>query len=461
METESPATTTKHGLGLMPKQFQFVSDREHVELLYSGAFGAGKSRALCVRAVLLAMRHPGARVGLFRKTLAALKATTLVTLLQPDGDLPPVLPPSAYNYRVSDAVIDLNGGGSIVLLGCDNELRVASTPLTDCCIDESIELEESEYRMILGRARVQYTLPDGTKNLNSTASVTNPGSPGHFLYDRFYANPTPRRRRIETNAEENYHLPADYVQTLSEMTGAARDRYFLGLWCAFEGQIYSMFRTEVHERHHPGPFDFHVVGCDWGFQNPCVMRVHAMSFGSRASHVTSELYRSHMTSPQFVQAAIATAQHFRPSIFVVDPSAADLIEQLGAAGLDVYPADNRVEPGIREVQQALTYDEQQKPLLTMEPTCTLGNREYTMYRWKDAVIREQPVKENDHACDADRYARMFIASGLADPVRIYPLDGSAPIRTESERLSDEYAEKHGLKNERRIDPLDERLWPGS
>ncbi len=72
---------------VLPGQLQFLRSNQR-EVLYSGAFGRVRSRAVCVK---LAMRaaQKGMREGLCRKHLVTLKATTLKTLLEPDGDLPP------------------------------------------------------------------------------------------------------------------------------------------------------------------------------------------------------------------------------------------------------------------------------------------------------------------------------------------------------------------------------------
>jgi hypothetical protein len=69
------------------QQRQFY-DSAAPELLYSGAFGAGKSRILCEKAYHLGLRHPGAPIGIFRKVRASLAATTARTFFRdvvPDG----------------------------------------------------------------------------------------------------------------------------------------------------------------------------------------------------------------------------------------------------------------------------------------------------------------------------------------------------------------------------------------
>ena len=56
-------------------------DSQAPEVLYSGAFRAGKSRIGCEKAYWLAKTYPGIPVGIFRKTAASLYASTERTLL--------------------------------------------------------------------------------------------------------------------------------------------------------------------------------------------------------------------------------------------------------------------------------------------------------------------------------------------------------------------------------------------
>lgn len=438
---------------LMPKQYDFVFDDEHWELLYSGAFGAGKSRALCCRALRLA-QYPGARVGLTRKTLSDLKASTLITLLEADGELPPVLPPGSYVYKRAESRILLKNGGEIVCFGCDNPAKVGSRPLSDVLIDEGIELAKDEYDMLLGRRRGKYTRPDGTENTRSIAIATNPGSPTHFLHDRFFDNPHPKRLLITTHTSENYHLPGDYVESLDELTGSARQRYFLGEWVAYEGAIYWMFNTSVHITRKDEEYDYYVAGVDQGFQNPNIIRVHGCKHGWLGSHVVHEFYRSNVVSPEFVKVCQEIANRYAPITFIIDGSAADLIQQILEVGLHArrQPVTDVLQ-GIRYVQAALTYSDKQAPDLTMDPSCKAGNREYAAYRWKEGGAKEEPIKELDHALDADRYAVTYIRRGLGEPARLTTL-GTRKPRPIEQPEQDVPEPEDG-----KFDPMDPKYWP--
>ena len=401
-------------MALLPKQRIFIAS-EADEILYSGAFGAGKTRALCYRAIRKAMQHSSARFGLCRKTSVSLKATTLKTLLEPDGELPPVLLPGSYRRTKTpgDEEIRLYGGGRIIPFGCDNPLKIGSLQLSDCGVDEAVELDEAEWQMLAGRCRVEFEV-EGLKNHRTLAGVCNPGDPNHFLHRLFHEQGGPHRLLIETSTPENFFLRPDYVEKLTRVLhGPALERYLLVKWAISEGAVYPMFSMETHIRHHPGPWKRYVGGVDYGFTNPMVLRVMGVS-GDDEMHVVSEFYQSQVTIAQFIEVAQAAAKHYFPLTFVVDPSAPELIASMRRAGLSASAANNDVLGGIGQVQNVLTIQEAtRRPRLTFSPSCETGNLEYLGYRWNDGKIKDEPLKRNDHACDADRYAVMYVLNKKA------------------------------------------------
>ncbi len=395
---------------LMPKQAEFVAS-EASEILYSGAFGAGKTRALCYRAVRKASEHPAVKFGLCRKTAVSLKMTTMRTLLEPDGDLPAVLTPGTYHYHKvpGEQRITLHGGGEITPFGCDDPQKVGSLQLSDCGVDECVELDKDEWDMLLGRVRVKFTHADGSENVRTLAGACNPGDPSHFLHDIFFKQGGTDRHLIQTSALENWYLPDDYVPKLTRtLFGAALERYVFGKWAISEGAVYPMLNQAIHWIHRPGPWVRYIGGVDYGFVNPMVLRVHGLD-GDNCSHVLAEFYKTGTTSDRFADICAATAEHYSPITFVVDPSAAELISLMRRRGLSVIPGNNDVLGGINNVQNMLMVGEKtNRPRLTFEPSCKQGNTEYLGYRWNDKKTQDEPVKRNDHSCDADRYAVMYI-----------------------------------------------------
>jgi len=87
-----------------------------------------------------------------------------------------------------------------------------------------------------------------------------------------------------------------------------------------------------------------------------------------------------------------------------DPAEPASIEQFQRRGLRAESADNDVIPGIQHVTA-------QRHGLQVHETCRNLRNEFGGYEWKDEG-EDKPVKANDHALDALRYALFSDDTGL-------------------------------------------------
>ena len=393
-------TATIIEVAMLPKQIELMEDRTHFEVLMCGAFRSGKTRVGCFKAVDMASA-PGAFIGLCRKTFTSLKTSTLRTLLQPDGPLPPVLPAGSYTHNKSDHIIKLRGGGEIYYFGFDHPERLGSLGFDAVVVDEGIELDADEYTMLVGRCSGQ------AGRYRQIVTVTNPGAPSHFLHKRFYDEHDASRRVIESNALENIFLPRDYVAQLEKLKGTDYERYVLGKWAAYEGLVYSVFRRDAHVLHRRGPWKRVVLGIDEGYTNPAVCLVCGID-GDGRKHIITEFYKAQVLPAEFVAKVAGLASRSDTEVAFVDPSAAGLIADLRKAGVKTRKANNAVLDGIRVVQTELTVAGDGRPRLTVEPGCTETIRELEGYCWRKG--KDEPVKDGDHAMDALRYLCMGVQS---------------------------------------------------
>lgn len=400
---------------LLPKQLDFVADRQSRALLYSGAFGAGKTRALCYRAVSRACQK-GAREALVRKHLVTLRATTLRTLLEPDGDLPPVLPPGTYSHNKSEKTIKIRGGGEIIYFGIDDPQKVGSHNLTGAGVDEMVEINEEDFRWLRGRLRGK------VNGLNrSIYGACNPGSPSHFLASAFGLTPGTDAhngyRCIQTNVFENYFLPDDYVDDLRLFTGLARKRYVEGLWVGSEGLVYGEFdrNTMVRQITREQLTGRTVAALDVGYRNPAALII--LVGDEDHIHIPFEWYKRKQREEQIREVVKEVYKTWNFETLVVDPSAAALIDALYNDGIPVEPGDNEVFDGIITVQNFVQI-QNGKARLTVDPSCVNTIREFETYEWatrpgsgKTEYI-DKPVKTNDHAMDAIRYGIREMVSNV-------------------------------------------------
>ena len=390
---------------VLPKQMQFLTAAER-EVLYSGAFGAGKTRALCWKLVIRAS-HPGAIELLVRKTNVALKRSTLKTLLEPDGDLPPVLPPGTYTHNKSQQTIRIWGGGEIMYFGMDDPNKIGSTPATGVAIDEATELTEKDYTALRGRIRVKVKgLP------RQIYSATNPGAPSHHLAQRFGlasdSEAAPDTKVITTRTADNFFLPADYVADLNTFSGVARKRYVEGLWVAAEGLVYpEMLNCVVAHSEPPlGLGDYEDVGgIDFGWTAPfCALqgRIYTPDDGMPVLYVYAERYEREISLADH-GAALMKSPHGRDAIWAADPEDPEAIRDLQTAGLRVVKAKKGIKLGIGAVNGLISSGR-----LFISDQCTNLLREAETYAYPEDSEAEKPVKGFDHAMDALRYMVMMV-----------------------------------------------------
>ncbi len=199
--------------------------------LFSGAFGAGKSIALCTKGLKLSLDYPKNFGLICRKVRATLQQTTIKTFF--DRVCPREL---VADYNKSEGLVTLTNGSQILFGGLDDPLKLGSLELGWAGIDEAIETTEDDWKMLEGRLRL-LNVP------HQIFAATNPGPPSHYLYDMFFKQM--RGDAYQAASLENPELPEDYKKRLNEFEGVYRDRYVLGLWKGLEGLVYSSFDDKV------------------------------------------------------------------------------------------------------------------------------------------------------------------------------------------------------------------------
>ena len=399
-------------IALLPKQKVFVEAHQQ-ECLYSGAFGAGKTRALCYKLLTHAV-IPGNFVGLCRKTFTAMRHSTLRTLLTAESGLEPVLPEGSYKHNKSDHTIKINGGGTICYFGIDKAESLGSYNFGAIGVDEMTELSETEYLMLMGRLR---NIADPHRQI---FGVTNPEGPTHFIYKRFFQERTATRYAIEATSLENHLLPADYLQSLSEFTGQARDRYVLGKWCAFEGLVFDMFNPAANMRvRQPSEMKSFYIGVDEGYTNPATVLVIGRD-GDGRYHIFDEWYERKALPEKHLDTIERKYSKWNAVTVYPDPSAAGLIASIKARGMSVSESNNAINFGIGELQNLLVPAGDGIPRLTADPSCFNWRMEMESYRWRKIkdVLTDTPVDEMDHLIDPTRYIIASLAGkGDATPMR--------------------------------------------
>lgn len=380
---------------LLPSQYKFISSKAK-EVLYSGGYGSGKSRVLCYCAIREAIK-PGSTVLMLRKTMTSIKKSTLLTLIGDQG----VLPKGCYTYNKQDSVIQLNGGGQILITGCDDFNRLRSMNLSLICIDEASELNNTEYQELLYRLRSDV----GSRQMLLS---TNPATQSHHLYRRFFKDKG-NREVIQACSLENHHLPADYIDSLKDMDGIRYAKFVKGEWCSLENAVYDIFNRDEHviPLQKTG-YERYYLGIDVGFRDPTCLLLIGQTGNNL--YVLDETYRVKMMMSEIKAACIDYSVRYPDVKIIIDPSAALLGAELESIGLHNIKANNDVMIGVNRVRTRLKKAGGNGPPLLFDELCLNTIREMESYQYKEG--KERPIDTDNHALDPLRYVVNYVDDQL-------------------------------------------------
>lgn len=381
------------------------------EVLIEGPAGTGKSRAVLEKINAAAWKYPGMRALICRATRASMSETVLVTWERfVLGDFHPAIGTCSRAHRQT---YEFPNGSTIVVGGLDNPDRLMSSEYDLVAVFEATEVVLDDWEKLTTRLR------NNVMPYQQAIADCNPSYPSHWLNVRASEGSI---TRLYSRHADNPAVTKAYLDGLSKLTGVRRARLFEGKWVGSEGVVYDKFDKAVHVRSRVQEWTYSVIGVDDGYTNPFAALLVRVD-GDGRMHVEREFYeRGRLASER-----VSALRGFGRFPCLVDPSAATLIAEARAAGCEVLQADNAVIPGIQRVMQRLAIDGDGEPRLTIDPSCVNLIREMESYRWKtnrasmdeNGQYKDEPVKENDHAMDALRYATAYIDRTGTATVAVY------------------------------------------
>jgi phage terminase large subunit len=420
--------------GPLPKQALFMQQALDIRgpkyIRYLGGIGSGKTMIGCITVLTWAIVHPGDYL-IARQFYPELKSTTYRTFLE-------ICPPDLIiESRIADMVIVLKGVGgkksTIFFRPLEDPDKLRSLNLSGFYIDEASQVTEDAFLLLQGRLR--------NKGLRKGILTTN--SAGRNWAWRYFVKrdfKTEEAKALYSNIKapstENTHLPEEYVQSMLLTWSEARiKREIEGDEDSFEGQVYSEFSRNVHVvKPFVIPHDWtKFVGADAGYRNPAAWIWCAADYDGNI-YVYREFYKREWLIEEICKGNKKTGE---PGVVQltgkekidqirIDPSTKATRAMTGGSDYEAYlehlpktwsllMANNEVSAGIDRVKSYLKVDPRtNKPRLFVFETCTNLIDELNNYRWQETASgqlaraneKEQPVKKDDHAVDAMRYAIM-------------------------------------------------------
>lgn len=285
------------------------------------------------------------------------------------------------------------------------EGRLRGLTAAGAYIDEATLLPESFWTQMLARLSVK-----GAKLF----ATTNPDGPNHWLRQGFLLRAHELDlRHFHFTLDDNPALDPAYVASLKmEYTGLWYRRFIEGQWCLAEGAIYDMFDDSVHVIDVIPEINRWIsMGIDYGTVNPFAALMLGIGVDGNLYLMhewwwNSRQRRQQLTDVEYSQRLRTWLDddlgRIRPQYVIIDPSAASFRNQAYQDGLYPMLGDNDVLNGIRTVSSLFA-----RKRLFVHRSCRNLLNELPSYSWdpdKAAKGEDAPIKVDDHAVDAARYA---------------------------------------------------------
>jgi len=384
-----------------PKQVASIKESADYKVsIWSGSVRSGKTIS-SIFAFFTALPHadPGGVIIIAGRTLQTIERNIIEPMQNPEvfGEL------ARHVHHTRGSGVAVVCGRTVHLIGANDsraEGKLRGVTASLAMIDEATLVAEAFFNQMLARL---------SKPGARLICTTNPDSPAHWLKTNYID------REDELNLghwlflmDDNPTLGDDYIRDLKAMyTGLWYDRFILGKWVSAEGAIYDMWdSTEMVVKHDDLPPMRRLIslGIDYGTTNPTAGIMLAEGDDDCLYFVDEWAPRRSLPDARLADSLAEWCEdHGHPEWTFVDPSAKSFRVELAQRDWEgLAKGRNGVLDGIRTMASMLA-----RRKLKVSDRCVNLIKELPGYRWDDTAAakgEDKPVKQDDHFCDAARYA---------------------------------------------------------
>ena len=366
------------------KIYSFLKEcRKQKEIVVYGGAGSGKSYTVAQFLIIeKLLKQRNKRLLITRKYNPSLRVTTwrLIHELLEDLEIP-------YSENKTEQVLQLPRRNEIYFRGLDDAEKIKSSEFNYIWMEEATEFTFEDYLQLKLRLR------RATTSVNQMFLTFNPVA--GWTQKQFFEQESDDVAILHTTYLDNPFLDKEYtemLELLKEQDEAYYQIYTLGRYAILKNKIYNNYQVVSRM---PEMYDEIIYGVDFGFNNPSVI----LEIGLKDDniYIIKELYETHLTNEELITKLKSFVENVNSEIYA-DSAEPARIEEIARAGFNVYPAEKSVKDGIDFVKRKMIY---------LYEECANAAREIQMYKWKEdrkGNVLDEPVKFNDHAMDALRYA---------------------------------------------------------
>ena len=430
-----------------PKQRLFHASTAD-EVLFGGAAGGGKSKAIVMDALFRCLKYPRTHAYVFRRTYGELEDTVI-------REARDSCPEGLAKYNAVRHEMALPNGSVIHFRHCAHLMDMYNykgVEIQWLYFDELSSFEGEIYEFLKTRLRAKKSL--GVRPC--VRSSSNPGDIGHGWVKKMFIDAAPymevftrevvssatgkkkifRLQYIPSLVTENPHIGEDYLFQLESKPEALRNALLFGDWNAFEGQVFtewtddSAHYTDQLHTHVIAPFEIpawwpRYMSFDHGYARP-----FSVGWWAIAPDGTAYRYREwygcepgrpntglRLTPRQIAEGILEREMDERnnnlyidriadPAIF--DRSRGDSVAQLmepvgGRPGVYFRPGENNRLSGKMELHERLRFSPEGRPKMYVFSTCRDFIRTVPALPYSIRDVEDVDSEAEDHIYDETRY----------------------------------------------------------
>ena len=345
-------------------------------IINQGGRGSSKTWSIAQLFLIILLKSHNTLLTVCRKTLPALRATAMRDFFEI------MKRENLYreeNHNKTDNTYKYNSN-EIEFISIDEPQKIRGRTRPFLWMNEANEFKYEDFRQLNMRTEKQIWMD------------FNPSDEYHWIYD--YILTRPDCAFIQSTYKDNPFLDKNIVKEIELYRTMDKNYwriYGLGERGISEMKIYSHWQYCDKLPDNP---DEIIYGLDFGYNNPTALIKVAIK--DKNIYTQELIYKSYLTNAQLIE-EIKMVDGIRTGYIYADCAEPQRIEEIKKAGFNIRPSDKEVGKGIDAVKT-------HKWFITKNSINTL--KEVKSYSWKekDGKALDEPVKINDHAMDAIRYA---------------------------------------------------------
>ena len=428
-------------LTVTPKQKLFLDAYGVDEVLFGGAAGGGKSYGQLVDALLYALKYPGSRQLMLRRTFPDLQRSLIEQHMK-------FYPRAQYRYNESKKTGRFTNGSVLEFGYCDADKDVYQYQGAEYDVvrfDELTHFTEKQYKYLISRVRGAKPYPRCVK------SSTNPGNVGHAWVKARFVDAAPagqvfvgeqgrKRLFIPSLIQDNPFLMSadpEYLERLKLLPEDEQKALLYGDWDIFSGQVFAEWRNDP--RHYADGAWTHVIepfeipswwkiwrGFDFGYTKPFSVGWYAADGDGKVYRIrewygcTNEPNKGLQLTPQQIAEGIREVEDSDPNLRgrhingIADPAIFEesrgesIAAMMQKAPNRVYwqPGDHKRLPGLMQCHYRLSFDANGQCMFQVFNSCKGFIRTVPMLVYSQHRAEDIDTDMEDHIYDEWRYVMM-------------------------------------------------------